>query len=72
MSWEEGFKKMGQQVLQKLQSLPQSDPLEIAAFLILLTFIATVLVLFILACTYCCCSNSQRRMTTKVKPLHHP
>uniref|UniRef100_A0A8C4TP19 Uncharacterized protein n=1 Tax=Erpetoichthys calabaricus TaxID=27687 RepID=A0A8C4TP19_ERPCA len=33
------FLSMGQQVLQKLQSLPQSDPLEIAAFLILLTFI---------------------------------
>ncbi|XP_041077937.1 small integral membrane protein 5 [Polyodon spathula] len=65
MSWKEEMQKIAEQVLTKLQGLPEADPLEIGAFAILLIFIAMVLIMFILTCIHCCCCSAP-------KPFHQP
>nr|XP_061837555.1 small integral membrane protein 5 [Nerophis lumbriciformis] len=39
----------------KLQGLPNSSPIELGAFLILLTFIAVFLIMMVVTCASCCC-----------------
>ncbi|KAK1163863.1 small integral membrane protein 5-like [Acipenser oxyrinchus oxyrinchus] len=72
MSWKEEMQKIADQVLTKLQGLPEADPLEIGAFTILLIFIATVLIMFILACIHCCCCSGPQHRVSRVKPFHQP
>ncbi|NXO07565.1 SMIM5 protein, partial [Oriolus oriolus] len=57
MSPEDFLKEVqaiGEKFLLKLQKLPKADPVEIASFSVVLLFIATVLVLTIIACSCCC------------------
>ncbi|NXI05081.1 SMIM5 protein, partial [Pachycephala philippinensis] len=59
MSPEDFLKEVqaiGEKFLLKLQKLPKADPVEIASFSVVLLFIATVLVLTIIACSCCCYS----------------
>ncbi|NWV96944.1 SMIM5 protein, partial [Machaerirhynchus nigripectus] len=65
---------IGEKFLLKLQKLPKSDPVEIASFSVVLLFIATVLVLTIIACSCCCYSccgcdgPDSRHKKSRVRP----
>ncbi|XP_075418339.1 small integral membrane protein 5 [Tenrec ecaudatus] len=66
---------VGQRLLLKLQRLPQADPVEIAAFSILVIFTATVLLLLLVACSCCCahcCCPEQRVRKVQVRPGTRP
>ncbi|XP_063816666.1 small integral membrane protein 5 [Pseudophryne corroboree] len=56
---------MGQKLLMKLQQLPQADTLEIVSFTIVIIFIAVVLLMAILGCSFCCCAKHR---VTRVQP----
>ncbi|KAJ4940188.1 hypothetical protein JOQ06_026497 [Pogonophryne albipinna] len=53
----------------KLQNLPQSSPLELGAFSVLMLFVATFLFLILLSCIHCCCCGKQKYQTTRVQPM---
>nr|XP_033818375.1 small integral membrane protein 5 [Geotrypetes seraphini] len=53
---------IGQKLLNKIQKLPQADHIEIISFAVILLFIFTVLLMAVLACSYCCCDFSKKRL----------
>ncbi|NXM49297.1 SMIM5 protein, partial [Gymnorhina tibicen] len=80
MSPEDFLKEIqaiGEKFLLKIQKLPKADPVEIASFSVVLLFIATVLVLTIIACSCCCyrccgCGRpDSRRKMSRVGPAAH-
>ncbi|NXY07253.1 SMIM5 protein, partial [Pteruthius melanotis] len=81
MSPEDFLKEVqaiGEKFLLKLQKLPKADPVEIASFTVVLLFIATVLVLTIIACSCCCYSccgcdgrPDPRYKKSRVRPAAH-
>ncbi|XP_077315798.1 small integral membrane protein 5 [Lithobates pipiens] len=64
---KEEVAKMGEKLLIKLRQIPQADTVEIISFTIILVFIAAVLVVAIIACSGCCCTNKKIR-ATRVQP----
>lgn len=65
------IRSVGERLLLKLQQLPQAEPVELAAFSILVLFTATVLVLLLIACSCCCahcCGSERRDPKTPVRP----
>ncbi|XP_038597902.1 small integral membrane protein 5 [Tachyglossus aculeatus] len=52
------IQSLGQKFLLRLKQLPQAEPVEIAAFSVILLFIVTLLLLLGMACCCCCCSFS--------------
>ncbi|XP_028912833.1 small integral membrane protein 5 [Ornithorhynchus anatinus] len=52
------MQSLGQKLLLRLKQLPQAEPVEIAAFSVILLFVATLLLLLGMACCCCCCSFS--------------
>ncbi|XP_045346871.1 small integral membrane protein 5 [Leopardus geoffroyi] len=69
------MRSMGEKLLLKLQKLPQAEPVEIAAFSVLLLFTATVLVLLLIACCCCCrdcCCPERRGRKVQVRPMSPP
>ncbi|XP_006940652.1 small integral membrane protein 5 [Prionailurus viverrinus] len=66
------MRSMGEKLLLKLQKLPQAEPVEIAAFSVILLFTATVLVLLLIACCCCCrdcCCPERRGRKVQVRPM---
>uniref|UniRef100_A0A8C5ESZ0 Small integral membrane protein 5 n=1 Tax=Gouania willdenowi TaxID=441366 RepID=A0A8C5ESZ0_GOUWI len=55
MDTKEEMQKMLNMIWVKLQGLPNADPVELGAFLILLTFILVALLMFLLTCVCGCC-----------------
>ncbi|XP_007091325.1 small integral membrane protein 5 [Panthera pardus] len=69
------MRSMGEKLLLKLQKLPQAEPVEIAAFSVILLFTATVLVLLLIACCCCCrdcCCPERRGRKVQVRPMSPP
>ncbi|XP_058560414.1 small integral membrane protein 5 [Neofelis nebulosa] len=69
------MRSMGEKLLLKLQKLPQAEPVEIAAFSVILLFTATVLVLLLIACCCCCrdcCCPERRGRKVQVRPVSPP
>ncbi|XP_031147024.1 small integral membrane protein 5 [Sander lucioperca] len=58
-----------QKVLIKLQDLPHASPLELGAFLVLILFVATFLLLIMLSCFHCCCCGKSKYQATRVQPV---
>lgn len=66
------MRAVGQRLLLKLQGLPQAEPVEVAAFSILLLFTGTVLLFLLIACSCCCsgcCCPEPRPRKVQVRPL---
>ncbi|KAM8946662.1 small integral membrane protein 5 [Pelodytes ibericus] len=55
------MKNVGERLLWKIRQIPQADTIEIIAFSIILIFIGVVLLMAILACSYCCCMGKKHR-----------
>uniref|UniRef100_A0A8D0EET2 Small integral membrane protein 5 n=1 Tax=Salvator merianae TaxID=96440 RepID=A0A8D0EET2_SALMN len=61
---------VGEKLWLKLQKLPKAEPLEIVFFFIIILFIATILSMMIIACTFCCtrcCSGSPAHKTRRIQ-----
>ncbi|XP_016044647.1 small integral membrane protein 5 [Erinaceus europaeus] len=74
-NFAEEMRSMGARLLLKLQRLPQAEPVEIAAFSVIILFTATVLLLLLVACCCCCsgcCRPEPRRRKGQVRPLTPP
>lgn len=52
-------------VWDKLQGLPNANPIELGAFFIILTFILMVLLMIVLTCVNCCCCCCCRKIKLK-------
>ncbi|XP_044155161.1 small integral membrane protein 5 [Bufo gargarizans] len=63
---QEELQKIGERLLVKLRQISQADTVEIVSFTIILVFISVVLLMAIIACSFCCCGNKRR--ITKVQP----
>ncbi|KAL4648062.1 small integral membrane protein 5 [Arapaima gigas] len=61
---------MLQKVWTKLQGLPHASSLELGAFLILVLFIATFLLMIMLSCVHCCCCGKPKYQASRVQPIH--
>uniref|UniRef100_A0A5F9DBN6 Small integral membrane protein 5 n=1 Tax=Oryctolagus cuniculus TaxID=9986 RepID=A0A5F9DBN6_RABIT len=71
-SFVQEMRSVGERLLVKLQRLPQADTVELLAFSIIVIFIGTVLLLVVLACSYCCvrcCCPEQRGRRVQVQPV---
>ncbi|XP_057570442.1 small integral membrane protein 5 [Hippopotamus amphibius kiboko] len=69
------MRSIGERLLHKLQRLPQAEPVEIAAFSVLVIFTATVVLLLLIACGYCCCRcccPKRRGRKAQVGPMTPP
>ncbi|XP_075701896.1 small integral membrane protein 5 [Rhinoderma darwinii] len=64
---KEELQNLGEKLLVKLKQIPQADTVEIISFTIILVFIGGVLLMAILACSFCCCGNNKRRVR-RVQP----
>lgn len=67
----EEIRSVGERLLQKLKELPQAEPVELVAFSIIVLFTATVLVLLLIACSWCCarcCCSEGRDRKIPVRP----
>ncbi|XP_077183880.1 small integral membrane protein 5 isoform X2 [Paroedura picta] len=65
---------IGEKLLNKFQRLPKGDILEIAFFFVIVLFIGTILVMTIIACSFCCfnCgSPDPRGRKIRVEPAAH-
>ncbi|XP_039082239.1 small integral membrane protein 5 [Hyaena hyaena] len=74
-SFVQEMRSMGEKLLHKLQKLPQAEPVEIAAFSVILLFTATVLLLLLIACCCCCrdcCCPERRGRKVQVRPMSPP
>uniref|UniRef100_A0AC11EQ47 Uncharacterized protein n=1 Tax=Ovis aries TaxID=9940 RepID=A0AC11EQ47_SHEEP len=66
---------IGDRLLLKLQRLPQAEPVEVLAFSVLVVFTATVVLLLLIACGFCCCQYCwprRRGRRTQVGPMTLP
>lgn len=66
---------IGDRLLLKLQRLPQAEPVEVLAFSVLVVFTATVVLLLLIACGFCCCQYCRPRRRgrrTQVGPMTLP
>ncbi|XP_029782999.1 small integral membrane protein 5 isoform X1 [Suricata suricatta] len=70
-SFVQEMRSMGEKLLLKLQKLPQAEPVEIAAFSVILLFTATVLLLLLIA-GCCCCCPERRGRKVQVRPMSPP
>ncbi|XP_036755961.1 small integral membrane protein 5 [Manis pentadactyla] len=61
---------IGERLRLKLQRLPRAEPVEIVAFSVILLFIGVVLLLLLIACSYCCahCRPERRARKVQVRP----
>ncbi|XP_063149169.1 small integral membrane protein 5 [Candoia aspera] len=67
---------IGYKLWLKLQRLPKAEPLEIVCFFIIILFIATMLSMMIIACSFCCSccysgSPKQKGKRIHVQPAVH-
>lgn len=63
---KEELQNIGERLLVKLKQIPQADTVEIISFTIILVFIGVVLLMAVLACSFCCCGNN--RHVVRVQP----
>lgn len=63
---KEELQNIGERLLVKLKQIPQADTVEIISFTIILVFIGVVLLMAVLACSFCCCGNNRR--VVRVQP----
>uniref|UniRef100_A0A3Q2XBV6 Small integral membrane protein 5 n=1 Tax=Hippocampus comes TaxID=109280 RepID=A0A3Q2XBV6_HIPCM len=56
-------------VMQKLQGLPQANPLEIGAFCVIVLFVTTFFTMMIVSCLHCCCCVDTKYQASRVEPL---
>ncbi|XP_012658274.1 small integral membrane protein 5 [Otolemur garnettii] len=64
-SFVQEMSSVGEKLLLKLHRLLQADPVEIAAFSVILLFTATVLLMLLLVicyscCPHCCCTERRK------------
>ncbi|XP_007429493.1 small integral membrane protein 5 [Python bivittatus] len=61
---------IGYKLWLKLQRLPKAEPLEIVCFFIIVLFIATMLSMMIIACSFCCSRCGDGSPKPKGKKIH--
>ncbi|XP_004593110.1 small integral membrane protein 5 [Ochotona princeps] len=71
-SFVQEMHSVGERLLAKLQRLPEADTVELVAFSIIVIFTGTILLLLLLACSYCCvhcCRPERRGRRVQVQPV---